>query len=132
MKYVDRPCAFCGKMMKGVAASRMYHPGCLNASRRERYKKKMLEKAQIQEKPKENKTTKATKPAPKIKQITDPCESCRWKTGGACVLPRCLKRVEQRRREELASAIRERKKAEMALALSEQPQSGSTDKKTDS
>jgi hypothetical protein len=113
-------------MMKGVAVSRMYHPGCLNASRRERYKKKMLEK------PKENKTTKATKPAPKIKQITDPCESCRWKTGGACVLPRCLKRIEQRRREELASAIRERKKAEMALALSEQPQSGSTDKKTDS
>jgi hypothetical protein len=119
-------------MMKGVAVSRMYHPGCLNASRRERYKKKMLEKAQMQEKPKESKATKATKPAPKIKQIIDPCESCRWKTGGACVLPRCLKRVEQRRREELASAIRERKKAEMALALSEQPQSGSTDKETDS
>ena len=126
MKYVDRPCAFCGKMMKGVAVSRMYHPGCLNASRRERYKKKMLEKA------KESKSTKATKPAPKIKQITDPCKSCRWKTGGACVLPRCLKRVEQRRREDLASAIRERKKAEMALAVSEQPQGGSADKKADS
>lgn len=132
MKYVDRPCAFCGKMMKGVAFSRMYHPGCLNASRRERYKNKMLEKAQMQEKPKENKTTKAKKSAPKIKQIADPCESCRWKTGGACVLPRCLKRVEQRRREELANAIRARKKAEMALAVSEQPQGGSTDKKTDS
>lgn len=131
MKYVDRPCAFCGKMMKGVAISRMYHPGCLNASRRERYKKKMMEKAQLQGNT-ERKTTGAAKPAPKIKQIADPCEAYRWKTGGACVLPRCLKRVEQRRREELASAIREQKKARLALEVSEKPQGGSTDKKADS